>query len=133
MTYPDSTVVTYAHDVLNRLTTVTDPQGERATYTYDIAGMPAIFTHFNGIVTTYTYDMANRLSGMANIVSNYQYTLDDNGNRIDSAETEPLAATPSEAAISYAYNTPKDRLLSAGPSSYTYDMRANSRMPGAPA
>jgi YD repeat-containing protein len=68
-----------------------------------------------------TYDMENRLLGMASIVSSYQYTLDENGNRINSAESEPLAATPPEAATSYGYNAQKNRLLSAGAFSYTYD------------
>jgi YD repeat-containing protein len=67
------------------------PQSETANYTYDIAGDPAIFTHFNGIITTYTYDAAKRLLGMGSIVSNYQFTLDEDGNRIHSSETEPVA------------------------------------------
>jgi RHS repeat-associated protein len=121
LTYPDGTAVAYGYDVLNRLTSVTDPQGETATYTYDIAGMPAIFTHFNGIVTTYTYDAARRPLGMGSIVSNYQFTLDEDGNRIHSSESEPIAATPSEAATAYGYNAQKNRLLTAGNAGYAYD------------
>ena len=120
-TYPDGTAVTYGYDVLNRPTSVTDPEGETAGYTYDIAGDLAVFVHFNGIITTYTYDTARRPLGMGSIVSNHQFTLDENGNRIHSTETEPLSATPSEAAVSYGYNTTKNRLLSAGSASYTYD------------
>ncbi len=129
LTQPNGSVTTYQYDVLNRLTAVTDPQGETATCTYDMAGMPAIFTHFKGIVTTYTCDMASRLLGMGSIVSNYQYTLDDDGNRIDSAETEPLAATPSEAAISYGYNAQKNRLLSAGALSYNPSLLTSNLLP----
>jgi RHS repeat-associated protein len=103
------------------MTSVTDPQNETATYTYDSAGDLSIFSHFNGIITTYTYDMANRLLGAGSIVSNYQFTLDENGNWMHSSDTEPVAATPAEAAISYGYNTLGNRLLSAGPLTYTYD------------
>ena len=119
--YPDGTAVTYGYDALDRLTSVTDPRGGTADYTYDPAGNLAIFTHFNGIITTYTYDEANRLLGMGSIVSDYQFTLDENGNRIHSSETEPLAATPPATALSYGYNTRRNRLLSAGSLGYTYD------------
>jgi YD repeat-containing protein len=84
LTYPDGSAVTYSYDVLNRLTTVTNRQGETATYTYDWAGRLAIFTHFNSIITTYSYDRASRLLGMDSIVSSYQLSLDENGNRIHS-------------------------------------------------
>jgi RHS repeat-associated protein len=133
LTYPDGSAVTYSYDVLNRLTTVTNPQGETATYTYDWAGRLAIFTHFNGIITTYSYDRASRLLGMYNIVSSYQLSLDENGNRIHSLQNEPLTATPSSAATSYGYNAQKNRLLSAGPLSYAYDGEGQLASAGATA
>ncbi len=63
----------------------------------------------------------NKRKRIASIVSNYQFTLDEDGNRIDSAQTEPLVASPSSTATAYGYNAQDNRLLSAGPLSYTYD------------
>jgi YD repeat-containing protein len=121
VTYPDSSTVTYAYDASNRLTTVTNWLNEQATYAYDQAGRPASFTQFNGITTTYTYDAASRLTGMGSAVAGYQFTLDGNGNRIYSAQTEPLTQAYSLGSTGYGYNAQKNRLLSAGALSYTYD------------
>ena len=95
VTYPDATAVTYGYDAANRLVTVTDPQGEQATWTYDEAGRPSSLTQFNGIMTTYAYDAASRLATMTSSVASYQFTLDGNGNRTNSVQSEPLKATTS--------------------------------------
>ncbi|MGO9020298.1 MAG: RHS repeat domain-containing protein [Syntrophobacteraceae bacterium] len=101
---------------------VTDWLGGQATYAYDQDGRLATLTQFNGIVTTYSYDAASRLTGMGSAAASCQFTLDGDGNRVNSAETEPLSATASNGVSAvYTYNTQKDRLLSAGPLSYTYD------------
>ena len=121
ITYPDTSTVTYAYDAANRLTTVTDWLGGQAADAYDQDGRLATFTHFNGIATTYTYDAASRLIGMGNAVASYQFTLDGDGNRINSAQTEPLTATYSQGTTAYGYNAQSNRLLSAGPLSYAYD------------
>jgi RHS repeat-associated protein len=121
ITYPDGSPVTYAYDAANRLTTVTDWLGVQATYAYDQDGRLAGFTHFNGIITTYTYDAASRLAGIANSVASYQFTLDGDGNRINSAQTEPLTPAYSLGSTVYGYNAQQNRLISAGALSYTYD------------
>ncbi len=72
-------------------------------------------------MTNYTYDAASRLIGMGSAVASYQFTLDGNGNRINSAQTEPLTPTLSLGSTVYGYNAQKNRLLSAGALSYTYD------------
>ena len=63
----------------------------------------------------------NRLTGMSSTVASYQFTLDGNGNRTASVETEPLSAMPSAASTTYGYNAAKNRLLSAAASNYGYD------------
>ena len=100
---------------------VTDWLGGQATYGYDQDGRLATFTHFNGIATSYTYDAASRLTGIGSVVASYQFTLDGNGNRINSAQTEPLAPAYSLGSTTYGYNAQQNRLLSAGPLSYAYD------------
>ena len=121
ITYPDMSTVTYAYDAANRLVTVTDWLGEQAKYAYDQDGRLSSLTQFNGIATTYTYDAASRIMGMESSVATYQFTLDGNGNRINSAQTEPLTPTLSLGSTVYGYNTQGNRLLSAGALSYTYD------------
>ena len=121
ITYPDQSAVVYTYDAANRLLTVTNWLAEQASYTYDQAGRLATFTNFNGIVTTYSYDGASRLTGMGSTVASYQFTLDGNGNRTHSTETEPLSPTLSPGSTVYDYNTQRNRLLSAGPLNYTYD------------
>jgi YD repeat-containing protein len=114
--------VAYAYDVANRLTTVTDWLNEQATCGYVPAGQLSSFTQFNGIEINYTYDAARRLTGMASGVAGFQFTLDGNGNRIGSNETQPLSASARNIASTvYTYNAQKDRLLAAGPLSYAYD------------
>ena len=121
ITYPDTSTVSYAYDAANRLTTVTDWLGGQAIYAYDQDGRLASFTHFNGITTTYAYDAASRLIGMGNAIASYQFTLDGDGNRINSAQTEPLTPTYSLGSTVYGYNAQQNRLLSAGALSYAYD------------
>ncbi|MEM5789327.1 MAG: RHS repeat-associated core domain-containing protein, partial [Syntrophobacteraceae bacterium] len=132
ITYPDSSRVTYVYDALNRLEKVrnwlTETTYDEASYTYDEAGRLGTFTQFNGIQTTYTHDAADRLTDMVSrvgtsTVTEYHFTLDANGNRIHSQQVEPLTASPpaDTGTVVYEYNTQKNRLLSAGTFSYTYD------------
>ena len=122
ITYPDTSKVTYAYDAANRLTTVSDWLGGQATYAYDQDGRLETFTQFNGITTTYTYDIASRLTGIGSAVTSYQFTLDGDGNRINSTQSQPISPTASNGISAvYTYNSKNDRLLSAGPLSYAYD------------
>ena len=52
----------------------------------------SILQNFNGTKATYDYDNANRLTSInnqagANVISNYIFTLDGNGNRTNVAQT----------------------------------------------
>ena len=60
--------------------------------------------------------------GIANSVSCYQFTLDGDGNRVNSTESQPINDTASNGVSAvYTYNTQRNRLFSAGPLSYAYD------------
>ncbi|WP_431065026.1 hypothetical protein [Methylotuvimicrobium sp.] len=72
---------------------------------------------FNGSVTNYTLDKADRLTGIQHsavgqTLADYQYTLDNNGNRIKAVVEEPKKP---EALINrsqgHTYNAQKNRLL----------------------
>ncbi len=135
ITYPDESTVTYAYDAANRMTSVTNWLDEQATYAYDQAGRLATSTHFNGIATTYTYDNASRLTGIANSIANFQFTLDANGNRVYSTESQPLTGSPSSGGSTFfGYNAQKNRLLSVVSNEqigYAYDYEGQLASAGA--
>jgi RHS repeat-associated protein len=94
---------------------------------YDAAGRLDYVTNFNGSITDYSYDNANRLTSMENrksdntILATYAFTLDGNGNRTNTVQTEQHTNLPAYSASSYTYNLQKNRLLSAGANAFTYD------------
>ena len=72
-------------------------------------------------------DNFNRLASLENkksdlsVIATYQFTLDGNGNRTQGVQNEPLVPTIPVGTTAYTYNTQKNRLLSAGAASFTYD------------
>jgi len=88
----DTDTTKYTFDKLNRLKTVTDPDGGVTSYTYDANGNRASVTYPNGTVAEYTYDSLNRLTKLFNHKSNgdtiscYTYTLGPAGNRVKVTE-----------------------------------------------
>ncbi len=72
----------YVYDALNRLQTVTHPDGLTTSYKYDAVGNRIAFIRPNGVTTRYGYDAANRLTAISNSVgSSFIYTLDGEGRR----------------------------------------------------
>jgi len=130
LTYPGNKTVYYTYDALNRLSTVTIgwiTPNPTVTYSYDEAGRMTGFTHFNGSTVTYTYDNANRLTSLVNrksdqaVIASYSFTLDGAGNRTNTLQTEPDQTLPSMGSSVSTYNLQKNRLLSSGGGSFTYD------------
>jgi RHS repeat-associated protein len=130
LTYPGNKKVIYTYDQLNRLKTVKInwlSGTPTATYNYDSAGRLTSLTNFNGTVTTYGYDNANRLTSLENrksdttVLATYGFTLDGNGNRTQAVQNEPLVPTIPLGTTAYTYNAQKNRLLSAGAASFSYD------------
>ncbi|GBC60970.1 RHS repeat-associated core domain-containing pro tein [Desulfonema ishimotonii] len=139
----------YAYDELNRLRTVTEPDGMSETaYTYDTVGNRKTVTCPNGTETEYFYDDLNRLEGMENrkadgtLISSYEYDLGDAGNRLSVTENtgrvvnydyddlyrlvgeEILDPTSGNETVSYTYDDFGNRLSktdATGTTSYHYD------------
>jgi RHS repeat-associated protein len=72
-------------------------------------------------VTTYDYDSANRLINISSPVASYSITLDENGNRTNINQNEPLAPVVMEGATAYGYNAKGNRLLLVGTPGFEYD------------
>ena len=82
--------IAYVYDTLNRLSTVTDPNGT-TTYGYDNVGNLQNFTYPNNVAHSYSYDTRNRLTnlGVANgstQLAGYGYLLDAAGYRLSVTE-----------------------------------------------
>ena len=80
----------YTYDVLNRLETVTEPNGTVTAYTYDKAGnreTETIRQGANTILNTYNYNQQNRLLQVmvtqnGTLTGTTEYTYDSNGNQL---------------------------------------------------
>jgi YD repeat-containing protein len=106
--YPSRQVVTYTYDAANRLTTVTDWDGQSTTYAYDLAGRLITTTLPNSVTTINTYDAAGRLIEISNLkfeisgavlLSQFEYELDAVGNRIAVTETIAQPAGPGPVVV----------------------------------
>ena len=89
---PDGAAMTYTHDVLNRLESVTDANTQHTDYVYDPVGNLGNVSSSNGVAHTYSYNGLNRLTGLTvskafNILANYDYTLYATGQRRSAAES----------------------------------------------
>ena len=97
----------YTYDTLNRLLTVSEPNGRVTTYTYDDAGNRATETIVVGTDTTlntYTYNSQNRLISIEeklnDVVQNvYDYAYDNNGNELTKTRTPYENGVPQTPVI----------------------------------
>ncbi len=102
---------TSTDDPLNRLTTLTSPQGT-STVTYDALSRRTALTLPNGSRATYTHDAASQLTRLLNqgpgaapvTLADFAYTYDAVGNRATRTTTNGIA--------SYTYDAP-NRLTQA--------------------
>jgi len=122
----------YTFDQLNRLKTVTDPDGGMTTYSYDKNGNRQSVIYPNGTVAEYSYDSLNRLTKLFNrkangdTISCYEYTLGLAGNRTRVVEH-------TGRTVNYSYDDTykltseiiSDPVFGAKTISYTYDAVGN--------
>ena len=77
----------YTHDVLNRIETVTDPNGGVYTYQYNGNSQAEHLEYPNGVTTTWIYDSQSRLEDLitrdpvGQILQSYHYTMAKTGHR----------------------------------------------------
>jgi YD repeat-containing protein len=94
-------VTIYTYDALNRLETVTEPDGTVTSYTFDRSGNRATETIVKGIdrtVNTYTYNEQNRLTAVTTtlngtLTATVVYTYDNNGNQLTTTVNGTITTT----------------------------------------
>ncbi|GEM_PF-2305926 len=136
LTYPDSSYITYDYDRLNRLAAIKDESANLvASYAYDVLSRRQQLSYANGTQTVYTYDSANRLIQLANRktgqpvnFSQYDYTYDNAGNRLNKTTASPIHQAP--ATENYTYDKLYQLIQSAVDSpqstvNYNYDAVGN--------
>ncbi|MCC6141994.1 MAG: hypothetical protein IT389_15420 [Nitrospira sp.] len=176
ITTPNGRFLTFTYDAANRITQVTDILGRTITYTYDGSGRLWKVTNPMAGVSEYTYDTSHRLltakepNGNIHVTNTYDangrvatqtqadgttyqfaYTLDGNGNVIQTDVTDPrgilkrfifnstgLITTVTDAfgqpeaqTTTYEWQTNTNLLLSVTDAlnrktAYTYDSKGNT-------
>jgi RHS repeat-associated protein len=127
MTDPQNAPTAYAYDTLNRLSSLTSPQGAFG-FSYDALSRRTQLTRPNNVTTTYSYDPLSRLLSVlhklgATTLDGASYTVDNAGNR--TSKTDQLA----NVTTNYGYDSTY-QLLSAvqganTTESYSYDPVGN--------
>ena len=123
----------HAYDGLNRLATVTDPDGGVTTHAYDAVGNRIEDAYPNGTVSTYTFDANNRLlrletkDPLGTLLQSFDYALDPTGRRARVTELDGRTIAYSYDEI---YRLTEERITPAGGgadsvNSYTYDPVGN--------
>jgi len=127
MTDPQSAGTTYVYDTLNRLSSLTSPQGAFG-FSYDALGRRTQLTRPNNIATNYAYDPLSRLQSVlhqlsGSTIDGTAYTVDNAGNR--TSKTDKLANVTSNYAYDPIYQL--TGVNQGGPTteSYTYDAVGN--------
>ena len=108
LTYPNWRKIDYAYTPAGEMQTVSENGTPFVSYTYDQAGRPFTETRANGTVITRTYDLADRLQDLHAVangatLSQFQYTLDRNGQRTGVAETLLAPPTGSGTGLEGTY------------------------------
>jgi len=83
----------YTYDVLNRLESVTDAEGNTTVYSYDLIGNVASISYPNGVVTIFTYNDRSHLvlvshSRGATELARYAYQVNAVGDRTRVTHTD---------------------------------------------
>ncbi|OHA46763.1 MAG: hypothetical protein A3A80_02820 [Candidatus Terrybacteria bacterium RIFCSPLOWO2_01_FULL_44_24] len=127
---------TYAYDVLNRLTSITDKASRVYSFTYDSASRRTNLSYPNNTAISYAYDAADRLlqltntDSQSNVFAESIYTYDQIGNRLSNSNEKKLSAYAYDALSRVTQVQEKLKPLSEHPNfqtteQYSYDAVGN--------
>ena len=93
------TLFSYQYDSQDRLTTITNADGDVTVNEYSSAGQVTTVTDPNSNKTTYSYDAMNRETGMTNaagtaIAGITTYVYDEGGNQITETDADRMKPRP---------------------------------------
>ncbi len=113
-TDPEGIAVTYTHDPLNRLATLTESNLGTTNYTYSPVGSLHHAVLPNGTTTTHQYDSLDRLvrratTRGADLIADFQYSRGPAGHRTVATEliapqSGPGAPAPLARTVAYTYD-----------------------------
>jgi RHS repeat-associated protein len=136
----------YAYDALDRITSITNPNGQTVTFNYDAASRRTSMSYPNGTKTTYAYDAGGQVTQIVHQKTSNQtaiafdnYTYDADGNRIQISDlvgthtfaydklnrltgaNHPGTSSLPTQAETFAYDAIGNRTSDALRTNYTYD------------
>ena len=102
-------LISYAHDTLNRLSTLKDFSNGSSGFSYDALGRRTNLTRPNGLSTAYPYDTLSRLLQAlhqkgSTLVEGAAYVYDAAGNRTSKTETTPGKHGNTVKADTFSYD-----------------------------
>jgi len=134
MTDPQGGVTSYTYDPLNRLATLTSPQGT-STLAYDALSRRTSLTLPNGSRATSSYDAASQLTRLLNqgpgatpvTLTDFAYTYDAVGNRATRTTTNGIASYTYDALNRLTQASQPDPIdpLRQVPEAFAYDPVGN--------
>jgi len=127
MTDPQNAGTTYVYNTLNRLSSLTSPQGAFG-FSYDALSRRTQLTRPNNVATNYTYDPLSHLQSVlhqlsGSTIDGATYAIDATGNR--TSKTDRLANVTSNYAYDSIYELTGVTQGAATTENYTYDAVGN--------
>ena len=124
--------ITYAYDLLNRLTNLVDRFANSTTYGFDAVGNLQTAQLPNNVTNTYAYDSLNRLTNLVakstnGTVASFAYKLAPAGNRTNLVETVNGISRTNIWAYDPLYRLTNETITASigGTVSYKYDSVGN--------
>ncbi len=128
--YPGNKTVRYDYDEDDRMVSLIDWLNNTTTYGYDAANHIVSILHGNGTEVDINFDSAGRMTNYRNIksdntvIAEYDYQLDDNGNRLSGSITQPILPAVTSIEENYTYDQ-VHRITSGPGATFTHDDNGN--------
>lgn len=125
ITNPQGQIITFSYDAIGRRTQMVYPNGIRTRYVYDAAGQITQILHEKAAnqtavaFTNYTYDVSGNRIGIADASGNHTFTYDVL-NRLTGAGHSGMSSLPVKSEI-FSYDASGNRTADAARTGYAYN------------